>query len=340
MSLEPNDIPSEAPPAYTPIADPYQGEAPLDFGPRRPFQEPPVLTQPNIAPNIPAININDTGNSTTDRRPQPSRFDFEPPPRHPSVASPSPASANSSHDFHVPPSDYLRPSSETAYSPTSPAQVRSNTPPLEPPGPPRRRAVSFSNRPSGLMTENNSISDDNRPTTTPTPGHPLLRGGKLLVYPNGFECSKCHNTGFKKNDPSHPCSKCWDKYAKPYYGALAYAPFPSAGSSNGNFQRPLPVFRPPQAPRPRSMEGSPGKLHRVQSRPQPPPQSQSHQPHMPPQTPQLYSPPPHGPPHSPQGDPRIGGRLCWRCDGRGKVTFFIFDSTFCEVCRGVGRVFN
>ena len=33
--------------------------------------------------------------------------------------------------------------------------------------------------------------DDGRPTTTPTPGHPLLHNGKLLVYPKGYECNKC-----------------------------------------------------------------------------------------------------------------------------------------------------
>lgn len=52
------------------------------------------------------------------------------------------------------------------------------------------------------------------PTTTPTPGQPLLKDGKLLVYPVGFECPKCSNTGFKPfgagsgragDDPGHPC---------------------------------------------------------------------------------------------------------------------------------------
>lgn len=32
---------------------------------------------------------------------------------------------------------------------------------------------------------------DARPTQAPTPGHPLLRDGCLLVYPKGFVCNKC-----------------------------------------------------------------------------------------------------------------------------------------------------
>jgi hypothetical protein len=30
-----------------------------------------------------------------------------------------------------------------------------------------------------------------RPTTVPTPGCPLLKDGKLLVYSFGFSCPKC-----------------------------------------------------------------------------------------------------------------------------------------------------
>lgn len=40
----------------------------------------------------------------------------------------------------------------------------------------------------------NSIPDDGRPTRTPVPGHPLLNNGKTLVYPAGYECSKCMST--------------------------------------------------------------------------------------------------------------------------------------------------
>jgi len=40
------------------------------------------------------------------------------------------------------------------------------------------------------------------------------------------------------------------------------------------------------------------------------------------------------------GDPHLGGTLCWRCEGTGTVSLFIFDETTCEVCGGIGRVFR
>jgi hypothetical protein len=33
---------------------------------------------------------------------------------------------------------------------------------------------------------------------------------------------------YKSSDPSNPCCKCWDKYAKPFTDAIAYAPFSSS----------------------------------------------------------------------------------------------------------------
>ena len=40
------------------------------------------------------------------------------------------------------------------------------------------------------------------------------------------------------------------------------------------------------------------------------------------------------------GDPRLGGRLCWQCEGTGTVSFLIFDESTCETCGGIGRVFR
>ncbi|KAJ7718308.1 hypothetical protein B0H14DRAFT_634921 [Mycena olivaceomarginata] len=37
------------------------------------------------------------------------------------------------------------------------------------------------------------------------------------------------------------------------------------------------------------------------------------------------------------GDVRMGGAPCWRCGGRGTLSFLVFDSVPCVVCRGVGR---
>lgn len=185
-------------------------------------------------------------------------------------------------------------------------------------------------------------------------------------YPTG------HNTGYKNFDPSNPCRKCWQKYARPYRGPLTYAPFsPSSNSSQaaGNLQRPLPLFKPPHASplRPHSTCGYPGQNHGLSVPPQPGSPS-GYAPSFPPipPRPQLQFLPPPGPPpmpfgpfpHSapgspiyavpppfptplivPPGDPRIGGRLCWRCDGKGRVSFLLFDSQMCDVCRGSGRVF-
>lgn len=149
---------------------------------------------------------------------------------------------------------------------------------------------------------------------------------------------------------------------------MAYAP------RSENSQRPLPNFRPPQypqhqrsvslhAPTPPSLPVAGADLSRSQSYhpngrpgdfPEPPP----------PQLPGVFAGgfmPPSGPPPmqmpSPNvqftrgmpppgamwvqpGDSRIGGRICWRCDGKGTISFMIFDSETCGVCRGVGRTFN
>lgn len=39
------------------------------------------------------------------------------------------------------------------------------------------------------------------------------------------------------------------------------------------------------------------------------------------------------------GDPRIGGRLCFECNGRGIIESFWLGDETCYRCRGSGRVF-
>ncbi|KAF8512344.1 hypothetical protein JB92DRAFT_2929033 [Gautieria morchelliformis] len=410
-----DNIPEDAPPAYTPTADPFQGEAAVEFGPHRPFQPAPLPLPVPVPTPVPTVIPSETPSVVVNAISVPTqshiRLNHPPPPQHPSTArrdtnldnshslppprrpSPSHSRTGSQTGTYLPPLDSPPHSRAQSYSP--------------PPGqPPPRRPDPSARRVSvpGTGVGTSMGPDDGRPTTTPVPGHPLLKGGKLLVYPQGFECSKCHNTGYKNNDPSHACGKCWDKYARSYTGALAYAPFPSstsAPSSSGggnNFQRPLPVFSPPQAnfqtQRPHPTAGHPQRLHRKHSSLQhhhqlpPSPPSPHHHPHQhhpgspsithhsfpaphsppfhppPPRHPghpQMYHPPsappvihqpPHiiqGPPPPPMmgtgvvyqpGDPRIGGRLCWRCNGRGGESFLFFDWQTCTVCRGAGRVFN
>ncbi|KAK4051234.1 hypothetical protein OIV83_003056 [Microbotryomycetes sp. JL201] len=94
------------------------------------------------------------------------------------------------------------------------------------------------------------------PTTEPTDGQPLLNNGQLLVYPKDFVCHKCSNTGYKpfKNragdDPNHPCRKDWQKYGKPFQGALAL----SINEPAANYQRPI---RLPPLPQPHPASFSP-----------------------------------------------------------------------------------
>jgi hypothetical protein len=91
----------------------------------------------------------------------------------------------------------------------------------------------------------------------------------------------------------------------------------------------LPVFKPPQAqrPPPPPMPGS-YPLNSTSG-----PNSRS----MP--VPIVGAPPPGSTVVMP-GDPRIGGRLCWRCGGRGTTPFLIFDEMTCETCGGIGRLVN
>ncbi|KAG2014074.1 hypothetical protein CC2G_010921 [Coprinopsis cinerea AmutBmut pab1-1] len=182
-----------------------------------------------------------------------------------------------------------------------------------------------------------------KPTTEPTPGHPLLRDGKLLVYPKGYECEKCHNIGYKL--PSmKPCKRCWPKYGKPFSGPLAYS-FGDPNASNAtNFQRPLPPRqRPPPPPRPSYGSSSfPSSVFRA------PLVSPSYRP----QTvvipghghgyPHAAAPgrPPAGSVVYNAGDPRIGGNRCWRCHGSGTISLLIIDREQCPVCGGIGRTFT
>lgn len=41
------------------------------------------------------------------------------------------------------------------------------------------------------LPSQSSVPDDGRPTRSPVSGHPLLNNGKTLVYPAGYECTKC-----------------------------------------------------------------------------------------------------------------------------------------------------
>lgn len=132
----------------------------------------------------------------------------------------------------------------------------------------------------------------------------------------------------------HPCRKCWDRYSKPYRGAIAYAP--TTGQA-GNFQRPLPVFTPPQQ---QPIGPDPARSAGVGPGPGPGPWSypgQSSSSLNRAATVSYTRAPPRGALVVSPGDSRIGGRLCWQCDGSGTIGFFLFEET-CPSCRGTGRI--
>ncbi|EPT01172.1 hypothetical protein FOMPIDRAFT_159461 [Fomitopsis schrenkii] len=185
-----------------------------------------------------------------------------------------------------------------------------------------------------------------------------MRNGRVLVYPAFYECRRCHNMGYRNNDPTTPCYKCWEKYARPFAGPLTSMDWKAAYTPSNarlSYQRPLPRFTPPQmssmgmstpASRASSLSrasGYPGSsssrilpiagggipmglyLDSAQGRPGP--------------TVRVADNPPPGATVLRPGDPRLGGRLCWRCGGSGITTFLIFDEQPCSVCDGIGRTY-
>ncbi|KAJ7453344.1 hypothetical protein B0H11DRAFT_2071869 [Mycena galericulata] len=343
---DPTGLTEEVPPAYTAAPDVYQGESTLEYGPSRPFQPaPPPPSQQQYAPPPPSqgggwvpqqqmspapslwqqLTGQVTGSSAQFPPASWSAYpghqqqqQYAPPPQPSAPPRPPPPATHISEfarDFYattdVPPG---------AFSDVSGARANSSTGPRYPPPPgvPPAARTPSPNRSGGLP-------DDGRPTSRPVAGHPLLRDGNMLVYPPHFECSKCNNTGYKHADPGHPCNRCWSKYARPYVGALVVAtssparespPSNTLGHASPSFQRPLPHIYAPS-----SSSLSPNGYA------------------PPPQMPGGYPPPPANAIYPP-GDPRLGGAVCWRCGGNGTLSFLIFETVPCSVCRGVGRVFG
>jgi len=231
-------------------------------------------------------------------------------------------------------------------------------------------ALSESRHPMALLT-------DPRPTSIATSGRPLLYEGRVLVYPLGYECLKCtsiyftcfhepitmkfasptgHNRGYRPlrdalfhgtpsalapGDPMRPCRKCWSRYSRRYEGSLVNADW--EGNVNGtggtNYQRPISdpppipehaVLAPSPSPAPSMTSSASGSLRGNQ---------------MMTNGPAVFLPFTQHTRRTSRstgiiqpGDPRIGGRVCWKCNGTGEVIVFIFDRARCRVCGGLGRV--
>ncbi|KIY72911.1 hypothetical protein CYLTODRAFT_417426 [Cylindrobasidium torrendii FP15055 ss-10] len=268
-------------------------------------------------------------------------------------AAPAETSANGALDAHdtgltdeLPPAYTARPNQ---YQGESTVEYGPNRPFQPAPAPPSRPHFQAGYQPQYVpppgpphSSTQPPVHNDHRPTPKPVPGHPLMNAGRILVVPSGRMCWKCQNTGYKHNDPSHPCRKCWEKYGKAFSGPLAYSDFTPSAPGRDTLQQPLPNFGPPRPPQhPASMQpivrnvtglgsgmgrgsfggggfnsgpgfgsfgrgfGGPGfhPAHRV-VRP---------------------------------GDPSIGGRLCYRCGGSGTV-FLLFLTDTCDACGGIGRI--
>jgi hypothetical protein len=146
-----------------------------------------------------------------------------PPPQHPAYSLEHSSSSSLHSPPNLPPRPNLLPPPPRHPSSSVTNLTRPISTSVTPPLPPRRRhssefardfyaagpleAVSNPDIGSGSeagvhtrsVSESRGSSSRNgaaagnggRPTTTPTPGHPLLHNGKLLVYPKGYECNKC-----------------------------------------------------------------------------------------------------------------------------------------------------
>ena len=170
-----------------------------------------------------------------------------------------------------------------------------------------------------------------------------------------FASSTGHNRGYRPirssafrgtpsalvpGNPSKPCRRCWDRFSRSYEGPLVFADW--EGNANGtggtNYQR--AISDPPPAPEPFAPAPSPSP---VQSR-RPSEanslrsnQAMTNAPAAP-LSMQYMRRAPRGAAVVLPGDPRVGRRVCWNCDGTGEVTLFIFTQEQCRVCGGLGRV--
>jgi hypothetical protein len=189
-AVDSTGLAEELPPAYTPAADTRHGEATIEYGPRRPYQQPPSQLPPHVRPNHTGP-MSTLWSQLTGQTPVPtgsSRWSgypghqpFRPGPSHATQSSshlqvpihPSPATSEFARDFYT-----------AGYQPdlahSAPASPRTYSPP---PGPPPTSSSS-------------SNHDDRQPTSVPKPGHPLLKDGRILVYPKGYDCPKCESVCF------------------------------------------------------------------------------------------------------------------------------------------------
>ncbi|QRW02640.1 hypothetical protein RhiLY_01639 [Ceratobasidium sp. AG-Ba] len=321
-------IVTEPPPPYTPAADVRHGEVPLETGPRRayaPEWHPDGRTWRNEAALSP-----DPGRAETQwdsLEPRWTRQGNQPGPR---TSSTRPSAGGGSWSAY--------PGQDSGRS--SGSVVRP---------PPRHPSQSDSGPTLGRSSTTASRPTPGPPTVSPTPGRALLNRGRVLAYPARYECDRCHLTGYVAYDPSNPCSQCWNMFAQPYEGVLEFAPWDqpeSVTSDDQNLQRPLPASRPQPRPQPSTFSSRPTSHPSSQSPYGPgprgglPPSNWSSSSLRPSATISYSRRPPPGSLVVRPGDPRIGGRVCWKCSGDGwQYKTMGLETKTCSACNGLGRLF-
>lgn len=151
-------ISEDLPPAYTPAPDVLHGEATIELGPRRPFQQPQAVPQHYLSPA--------SQDWQRGHRPSASVGEWGQYPAYGGAAIPSHSSLTRD-----------RPR-------TAPGDAA-------PPGPLSDFARDFYSAAAGNARTGVEDGDDGKPTATPKPGHPLMRNGRVLVYPASYECRRC-----------------------------------------------------------------------------------------------------------------------------------------------------
>lgn len=184
----------ELPPAYTPSPDTRQGESTIEFGPHRPFHSPPPRPihqshrpRPGQMGQLPTLWTQLTGQApistgSSSWSSYPGRRNRLLQPEYTGyMGSHTPSQSSSLLEVPRVPTPPPTATSEFAREFYAAGAGDAQVPYSAPPGPP----------PSSPNMSNPE------PTTSPKPGHPLLRDGKLLVYPSGYECPKCEFNFFQ-----------------------------------------------------------------------------------------------------------------------------------------------
>lgn len=184
----------ELPPAYTPSPDTRQGESTIEFGPHRPFHSPPPRPihqshrpRPSQMGQLPTLWTQLTGQApistgSSSWSSYPGRRNRLLQPEYTGyMGSHTPSQSSSLLEVPRVPTPPPTATSEFAREFYAAGAGDAQVPYSAPPGPP----------PSSPNMSNPE------PTTSPKPGHPLLRDGKLLVYPSGYECPKCEFNFFQ-----------------------------------------------------------------------------------------------------------------------------------------------